>query len=78
MADPQHHACAYVFVTDRDALAIAWSGAEDLIPLRLAPGVQALDIMGNGIGTANLALSPTPLHLNASGAEALIESIPSK
>ena len=64
---------AYVFQKKTEALTIVWSAAQPPRELALPDTVRAFDLMGNALPRRALALSTTPLYLQASSAAELVK-----
>ena len=66
---------AYVFRTAGRSVAVAWQDKGQAKPLKLAPHVTALDIMGNELPAGEAVLSESPVYLVAPTAEPIAASL---
>jgi hypothetical protein len=66
---------AYVFRVRNRAAAIAWRGAGQPQPLRLAGGVRAYDLMGNPVAKTAAVLGESPIYVIGAEASAVVQSL---
>jgi len=66
---------AYVFRVKDRAVAVAWCEPGRSRRLKLAPTVQAYDIMGNPLSLKDAALEASPVYLEAKQAETILGSL---
>ena len=63
MGPQPEHVRAYVFRVKRGVLAIAWSRADEPVPVAVSDGVTVIDIMGNVLHAREIELTATPVYL---------------
>ncbi|HWI58510.1 MAG TPA: hypothetical protein VNZ22_14895, partial [Bacillota bacterium] len=65
---------AYVFRRQNHAVAIAWAQAAQISKVKLPPGVQAYDVMGNRLSGTELPLTSSPIYLVSLQPEAILRA----